>query len=295
VTADTGILGSIGVRATYRDTRAQDAARGVRTIEIVSSQSPNKRMDPTEDAGRAQLQLVIDELGAVFVNAVARHMGVDPETVASEFGQGGVFVGQSAVDAGLADRVGTYESVVADLQRGMRPQRRALARAASSITRPSASARGAFSLTEDQTPMADTKQGSPAGEGAAPPAAAPAAAPTSPIAAAPAPVAFDANAIRSEERKRIADIRALGRPGEEQLVQACIDDPACAPAMAAQRLREAENVKLGARLDVVRREATAPAPAGTPSPTPESITPRAAGKAAARALHDLSKRASVQR
>src|SRR5207245_1519066 len=37
------------------------------------------------------------------------------DTVLADFGQGGVFVGQKAVAAGLADRVSSYEAVLATL------------------------------------------------------------------------------------------------------------------------------------------------------------------------------------
>jgi len=46
---------------------------------------------------------------------VARTRGVAVDVVNRDFGSGWVMVGQAAVDAGLADRVGSYESVVAAL------------------------------------------------------------------------------------------------------------------------------------------------------------------------------------
>jgi hypothetical protein len=46
---------------------------------------------------------------------VARNRGVSVATVLSDFGQGGVFVGADAVNAGLADRLGAYEETLAGL------------------------------------------------------------------------------------------------------------------------------------------------------------------------------------
>jgi hypothetical protein len=139
----------------------------------------------------------------------------------------------------------------------------------------------------------------PAAQVVTPPA--PAAATPAPVAAPPAPAAaaapatIDANAIRTEERKRIADIRALGRPGEEQLVQACIDDQSCTADMAAKKLRDAENVKLADRLGKVARDASAPAPSGAPAPQdPESASPRAAARRATSQYYELTGRASVK-
>jgi ClpP class serine protease len=61
----------------------------------------------------------------VFVGDVARYRGVSVETVLSDFGQGGVFVGQQAVDAGLADAVGSYEQTLRDLAEQTAPANRA--------------------------------------------------------------------------------------------------------------------------------------------------------------------------
>jgi ClpP class serine protease len=40
------------------------------------------------------------------------------ETVLNEFGKGGIFVGQQAIDAGLADSIGSFETVLAELSAG---------------------------------------------------------------------------------------------------------------------------------------------------------------------------------
>lgn len=108
----TAIVGSIGVVQALPN----PAGRTARDIEIVSSQSPNKRPDVTTERGRAQIQGTIDALGQVFVETVARNRGVSVETVLADFGQGGVLVGQAAVDAGLIDRIGSFESTLAALR-----------------------------------------------------------------------------------------------------------------------------------------------------------------------------------
>lgn len=116
VTADTALLGSIGVRTAFVDTSERDRQRGIQRIEFVSSQSPNKVPDPTEENGRAQIQRVVDELAEIFIQAVARNRNVTRETVVTEFGGGAVFVGSNAVRRGLADRVGTFEGVLSEMQ-----------------------------------------------------------------------------------------------------------------------------------------------------------------------------------
>ena len=110
----TALVGSIGVVATVEDTTERDAKSGKRTYQIVSSNSPNKRPDIATEAGRAQYQTVVDRLAEEFVNAVARNRGTNAKTVMSKYGAGGVLVGRDAVAAGMADRIGSLESVIAN-------------------------------------------------------------------------------------------------------------------------------------------------------------------------------------
>jgi len=112
-------LGSIGTVIGFK--KAEDD-----TIEIVSSASPNKRVDPTTDKGRAQVLEVADAITDVFARCVARSRGTDLENVLSNFGQGGVLVGEHAVSAGLADRLGSLEGLIADLQANTNTQNRGI-------------------------------------------------------------------------------------------------------------------------------------------------------------------------
>ena len=120
VADEIAILGSIGAVMSVQDTREADAKAGKKRYDIVSSQSPDKRLDPATDDGRAKLQVMLDSLADVFIDKVARNRGTSRETVLSDYGKGGVFVGQAAVGAGLADRLGSFESIVAELQEGKR-------------------------------------------------------------------------------------------------------------------------------------------------------------------------------
>lgn len=115
----TAALGSIGVVMAVRDPSKTTA----REIEIVSSRAPYKRLDPTTQAGRDQYQRMVDAIEAVFLETVARNRGTTPETVAAEYGQGGMLIGREAVAVGLADRLGSFESTLAGLAAGARERR----------------------------------------------------------------------------------------------------------------------------------------------------------------------------
>lgn len=118
----TAVLGSIGVVATFVDTRDRDAKEGVEEIEIVSSLSPKKRPDLKTDAGRAQVQRMVDDIAGVFVAAVARNRGVSAQTVLRNFGGGDVLVGKRAIDAGMANGFGSLERTISTFEnRGSGP------------------------------------------------------------------------------------------------------------------------------------------------------------------------------
>ncbi len=111
----TAILGSIGTQVAFAE---RAPAAGEKRYRFVSTQSPNKNPDPGTDAFDKSVQSTIDALSAVFIDAVARNRGVTVAAVLSGFGKGGTFVGQMAVDAGLADSVGDFEGVLAELSAG---------------------------------------------------------------------------------------------------------------------------------------------------------------------------------
>lgn len=105
----TAITGSIGVRGEAPDKPGEKT--------IVSKYAPAK-------AGSASAsKALIDRVETEFHEAVASGRGVTVEHVREHFGQGGVFVGGDAVDAGLADSVATLDQILAGTV-GMPPVRR---------------------------------------------------------------------------------------------------------------------------------------------------------------------------
>lgn len=114
----TADVGSIGVVVNVVDSSERDKAEGIRRFELVSTQSPFKRVNVSEDAGRGKVQEFIDILAEQFIEKVAMYRGTTVEDVMQNFGQGWVRVGRDAVEAGMADELGTFESVVAGLTDG---------------------------------------------------------------------------------------------------------------------------------------------------------------------------------
>jgi ClpP class serine protease len=112
----TALAGSIGVISAYRNRKSADE------IEFVSSVSPKKNLDPTTDAGRAEVQRRVDQYGELFVEEVAAHRRVTPEKVLADFGQGSEFFGREAQALGMVDGVGTFEDTHAEFASFLRPR-----------------------------------------------------------------------------------------------------------------------------------------------------------------------------
>ena len=103
--SESASLGSIGVLCVFRKTSNE-------SVTVVrSTLSPNKAPTPDTAQGRSQIEKELDALAKVFISTVAQNRGVDVETVMNNFGQGDVFVGVDAVNAGLADGVKTLDEV----------------------------------------------------------------------------------------------------------------------------------------------------------------------------------------
>ncbi len=220
VVSSTGAVGSLGTVVAMQDSKEAQAKSGVRRYEFVSSQTPNKRFDPTTDAGAARLQAFTDRLAQEFLDAAAanRGMSVDQLLAASE--GGGTLVGRDAVAAGLADRVDGFEATLARLAAG-EGQLRTPTPAPIATTGP---APRATSQEPSMDPMPTAP--APAPENAT--AEAPAAAPDSTAQGALAPVqtsfglAAELNLVAAE-RARCTAIQAAALPGFARLAALAVE------------------------------------------------------------------------
>lgn len=124
VVSDASIVGSVGVVLGIEDRKVADERAGRRVIEFVSSRAPGKRPNYDTDEGRALIQRRVDDLEAVFIAALAKHRGVDEAKVIKDFGAGGVEIGANAVKLGMADSVGSFESVFSELTQSGKARRK---------------------------------------------------------------------------------------------------------------------------------------------------------------------------
>lgn len=120
ICSETATLGSIGCVAVVTDTQEKDTKDGVQKIKFVSTNSPNKRPDVLTKEGKDLLQYEVDKIGDIFIEKVARNRTSEGRTltfkdVVKNFNKGGVLIGNDAVEVGLADEIGSYESVLNNL------------------------------------------------------------------------------------------------------------------------------------------------------------------------------------
>lgn len=250
VAGKTSEVGSIGVIGTVAD---DSPKAGSGSYRFISSQSPNKRIDPSSDDGAAKIQSRIDQLAQTFIDDVARNRGVSSEDVVANFGGGSVVLPGDALAAGMIDEISTYEDLLQSLAAGQ-------------------SGRVAHSpkLSAKEIPsMSDTN------------AAAPETEITAAIITEKHPAIADA--FRAEgakaERDRLAGIDAVALPGLEKIAAECKADINCTPEAAAVKMIQAAKEPGTAYLAAQRaNDAALPVitPAIDPAPAAEAEAARVA-------------------
>lgn len=108
---NSGGVGSVGVVATHVDVSRYEDRVGFTYTHVIAGA---KKVDgtphaPLSESARSDIQTEVDRLGEMFVGMVARNRGLAPEAVAAL--QAGCLFGPAAIAAGLADAIGTVESV----------------------------------------------------------------------------------------------------------------------------------------------------------------------------------------
>lgn len=111
----TGAVGSIGVVAVHVDQSGADEKAGVRYDYITAGdrKAETNPHAPLTNKARAALQAEVDRLYGLFVGKVAQARGLSDTQVRDQ--QAGIFYGENAIAAGLADQIGTISSALSDL------------------------------------------------------------------------------------------------------------------------------------------------------------------------------------
>lgn len=119
IVSETSMVGSIGVVLLHLDRTAEMEKKGIRPtlIHAGAHKVDGNPFAPLPAGVRAHMQAEVDKIYSLFVSAVAAGRGMRLGNEAARKTEARVFLGAEAVARGLADRVGSYEAVMASLTR----------------------------------------------------------------------------------------------------------------------------------------------------------------------------------
>lgn len=245
VVPPTGMVGSIGVVALHLDFSAFLQEEGIKPTFIFAGahKVDGNPYEALPDSVRAEWQQEIDSFYSQFVSTVATgRKGLSEERIRAT--EARMFKGDAAVAAGLADSVGTFEEVLADLARGN-------------------SGRSPTSTTMKGQSMDTNTTGAPG--------AVIAGNVTELRTAFPDLVSSIETSAAAAERSRILGVGALADAGNAALIAEMQADGKTSPEAAALRIlgaqKEARGQQLQAIVDVGNTTAAVkPAPVSTAAP-----------------------------
>ena len=112
--SQTAGVGSIGVIALHVDQSWEDAKDGLNYTAVFAGSHKNdfSPHEPLTPQATTALQTEVDRLYDIFVNQVGQMRGIDPDAVRAT--EAGLFYGEQAVAAGLADAVMPLEQVMTE-------------------------------------------------------------------------------------------------------------------------------------------------------------------------------------
>jgi len=156
----TGGVGSVGVIALHVDQSQRDAMNGLRYTAVYAGDRKND-MSPhaplSTDAAQA-LQAEVDRLYGLFVSTVAVNRNLSAQNVQDT--EAGLYFAQDAIDAGLADVVGTLDDALLALSEELQTKTTSIARIQGSgremgISTPGPSMKRSVCMQNDATQTAD--------------------------------------------------------------------------------------------------------------------------------------------
>ena len=255
--------GSIGVIMAHEfNPRSQGQVTQITAGRYKAAGSANA---PLTEEAKAYLQAPAHHIYTLLVDAVAQHRGTSSAQVLATMADGRVFVGQQAIDAGLADGFMSVDAAVEALATD--PARFAKRRRAISAPAHGARAVTAPSARAAATPPTDTpKPGATAMDRATLES-------QHPALFAELRTAFMAEGAAAE-RARIQAVEGASLPGHEALIAAVKFDGKTTAADAALQIVAAERQQRAAHAAAQGSDAPKPAPAAAAAAP--ALEPRAA-------------------
>jgi signal peptide peptidase SppA len=226
VTTETGVVGSIGVVMMHADYSRKLEKDGVTPTLIFAGahKVDGHPFAPLADDVRTDLQKEVDQFYSLFVQSVAAgRKQLSPAAIRAT--EARTFIGADAVAAGLADSVGTFDQVLADLSRGLSGRSNVLK--GPTMTNPTGAAAASPTANPTPTSTADLQAAFPA---------------------LCSSIAIDA---ATGERNRILGIQGLDAAGQGTLIAEMVADGKTTPAEAALRVNQAQKAARGQHAQAV--------------------------------------------
>lgn len=257
VLGETSVAGSIGVVLLHADFSQYLENEGIKPTLIFAGahKVDGNPYEPLTDAVRGDLQAEVNALYDAFLTTVAAGRGDRLTVDMARATEARTLIGRAAVKAGLADRIGTFESVLRDLSRAPGRNR---------------SSKGSSMTEPNGAPAAET----PAGITQAQLDAA--------VAEATSKAVAEANAKAEErvkaERQRNADLDTLAAkagPAALDIIKAARADGSSAEATALRILSEGKHLPAAVAASLAADDKTA---AGATPAAPDAGAGGAAAK-----------------
>lgn len=127
----SAMYGSQGVIAVHEDISAALALEGVKPTIVTAGRYKAEftELMPLSEEAHARLQQLVDDSNKTFRADIAKGRGTTVKTVGDTYGQGRMFTAREALDAGMIDRIETFEQAFTRLAKGggktSKPGRRA--------------------------------------------------------------------------------------------------------------------------------------------------------------------------
>lgn len=252
----TGGVGSVGVIAVHMDQSGWDEKMGRKYTAIYAGARKNdfSTHQPLSDGARENLQGEVDRLYEMFVASVSRNRGLAPALVRKT--DAGLYWGEKAISAGLADQIGSFDDALAAVTQASRASRQARATASAEAQ---IEKRGEEPMAQPietkpadaPAPAAASVETKPAAEAPAPAAAPPAPEPVAAPAAAPV---VDAAAIEARIRAEHEEVAALctlaGEPGFlAEAISKRMTPPQVREALLARKAAKSQGAQIHSQVD----------------------------------------------
>jgi signal peptide peptidase SppA len=114
IVEETAEVGSIGVVMVHYDWSKEDEMMGLKRTVLSAGKykALGNDAEPLSDLAKEVFQSELDYIYTMFVDTIAKNRGVGVDYVLEHMADGRVFIGQQAVDAGLADMTGSFEEAL---------------------------------------------------------------------------------------------------------------------------------------------------------------------------------------